>query len=266
MSASPTSARPSARPAGRIDPRIKRRRIEVLRSEGRRRLRNLAAAFGVVALAASVVGATRSPLLDVDYVDVVGAAQTPREELLRATGLDRHPQLIDVEPAEVVRRALALPWVAEAKATKQWPGTVRLEVVERSAIAVARTEAGQWAALDREGRVLAVIPDRPPGSIAMTNLGLPGAPGTSLGSHALGPMAVAEAIPAAARDRVGEVVALEGGEVELRLLPSGTVRLGPTDQLPAKMEALATMVTKVDLRRLDVLDLRVPSAPVLTRR
>lgn len=262
MSASPTSTRPAAR----IDPRIKRRRIEVVRSEGRRRLRNLAAAFGVVALAASVVGATRSPLLDVDYVDVIGAEQTPRAELLRATGLDRHPQLIDIDTRELARRALVLPWVAEVRATKKWPRTVRLEVVERSAVAVARTETGQWAVLDREARVLAVIPDRPPGSIAMTNLGLPGAPGTSLGAAAAGAMAVAEAIPEAARAKVGEVVALEGGEVELRLLPAGTVRLGPVDQLPAKMEALATMVTKVDLRRLDVLDLRVPSAPVLTRR
>lgn len=262
MSASPASARPRVR----MDPRIKRRRIEVIRSEGRRRLRNFGAAFGVVALAACAVGATRSPLMDVDYVDVRGAEQTPREELLRATGLDRHPQLIDVQPAEIVRRAEALPWVADAEAVKQWPRTVRLVVTERSAIAVARTEAGQWAALDREGRVLAVIPDRPPGSIAVTDVPLPGAPGTTLGAPALPALAVVDALPAEARDRVGEVVALEGGELELRLLPAGVVRLGSAEQLEAKMQALATMVAKADLRRLAVLDLRVPNAPVLTRR
>ncbi|HVF73674.1 MAG TPA: FtsQ-type POTRA domain-containing protein [Acidimicrobiales bacterium] len=262
MSASPTSARPRVG----IDPRIKRRRIEVLRTEGRKRLRNFAAAFGVVALAAGAVGATRSPLLDVDYVDATGIEHTPRQELLAATGLDRHPLLIDLDTEQLAAAARRLPWIATAKAEKQWPGTVRFEITERVARAVVRTEAGQWALADVEGRVLEVVPERPPGLPAISKAGLPGAPGTMLAKEAAAPLAVAAALPDAVRDKVGEVVAAEGDTIELNLWPSGVVRLGPPDQLPAKMEALATMLTKADLRRLSVLDLRVPTAPVLTRR
>lgn len=260
MSASPASTRV------RMDPRIKRRRIEVLRSEGRKRLRTFAAAFGVVALVAAAAGATRSPLLDVDYVDVVGIEHTPRQELLAVTGLDDHPLLIDLDTEELAVAARRLPWVATAKAVKQWPGTVRFEITERVATAVVRTETGQWALADVEGRILDVLAERPPGLPAISKAGLPGAPGTALAKEAAAPLEVAAALPAAVRDKVGEVVAADGGTIELNLWPSGTVRLGPPDQLPAKMEALATMLTKADLRRLSVLDLRVPSAPVLTRR
>ena len=260
----PAHARP--RPGARIDPRLRQRRNDVLRREGRRRLRNFAAAFAVVAVAAGAVLATRSPLFDVDYVDVRGAEHTPRLELLRATGLDRHPLLIDLSTAEVARRAERLPWVAEARAAKEWPGTVRLDVVERTASAALPGENGQWVLVDADGRVLEVVAQRPDGMPAISGLPPAGAPGSSVGIGAAAALRVAEALPDGVRPRVGEVVAVEGGEVELRLLPTGIVRLGPPDQLRAKMEALATMVAKVDLRRLQVLDVRVPSAPVLTRR
>lgn len=249
----------------RIDPRIRQRRNDVLRREGRRRLRHLTAAAAVVAVAAGAVVATRSPLLDVDYVDVRGAEHTPRAELLQVTGLDGSPLLIDLSTDEVARRARRLPWVAEARAQKEWPATVRLEVKERVATATLPGENGQWVLVDDGGRILEALPQRPAEVPAVTGLAPAGAPGSSVGAAAVGSLQVAASLPAEVRPRVAEVVAV-GGEVELKLLPLGTVRLGPPDLLRAKMEALATMITKVDLRRLQVLDLRVPSAPVLTRR
>lgn len=248
----------------RMDPRIRRRRVEVLRSEGRRRLRNLLAALGVVVLAAGAVGAMRSPLFDVDYVDVQGAEHTPRKALLRATRLDGHPQLIDVRTTEVARRARGLPWVAEAEAEKVWPHTVRIRVVERVAVAAAPAHGGGWAVLDSGGRVLAVQPAQPAG---MTVRGLPPVPrpgGTVADPGGL--LQVATAVPVHLQDRLVEVLATAEGEVELRLLPSAIVRLGPPVDLPAKLRALETMMAKVDLRRLAVLDVRVPTAPVLIRR
>lgn len=260
-----SSGTPATSTRVRIDPRLRRRRIEVLRTEGRRRLRNFAAAFGVVLLAVGAVGATRSPLLDVDYVDVVGIEHTPRQVLVAATGLDRHPLLIDVKTDRLAAAARALPWVATARATKQWPGTVRFEVTERVAAAAIATPAGQWALVDLEGRVLEVMGARPP-LPAVSGVGAPGEPGTFLPEEVARVLAVAAAVPEAVRAKVGEVVLRDPGDVELLLVPSGVARLGPPDQLPAKMEALATMLTKADLRRLAVLDLRVPTAPVLTRR
>lgn len=255
----------STRPSVRMDPRIRRRRAAVLRDEGRRRFRALLSAFAVVGLALAAVGATRSPLLDVDYVDLQGAEHTSRSDVLRATGLDRRPQLIDVKTGDVVRRAESLPWVATATAAKAWPRTVRITVTERAAVAVAPVKGGGWALLDRTGRVLEVAPDRRADIIGIAGTEVAVKPGRSIGPTAGDALAVAAAVPPHLHDRVREVMSA-GGEVELRLAPAGLVRFGPAEQLAAKVQTLETMLAKVDLRRLAVLDIRAPSAPVLTRR
>ncbi|MGI9033123.1 MAG: hypothetical protein ACR2HY_05490, partial [Acidimicrobiales bacterium] len=67
----PTLAPPTIRVP--IDPRIRRRQLQVRRAEGRRRLRLLVATSIVVAVLGAGWGLTRSPLLDVDRVTVQGA-------------------------------------------------------------------------------------------------------------------------------------------------------------------------------------------------
>ncbi|HEX2038748.1 MAG TPA: FtsQ-type POTRA domain-containing protein [Acidimicrobiales bacterium] len=255
-----------ARPRVRVDPRIHRRRAAVLRDEGRRRFRALASAAAVVGLALAAAGATRSPLMDVDYVDLQGAEHTARADLLRATGLDRHPQLIDVKTSEVVRRTEALPWVEAARAEKAWPRTVRIRITERTEAAVAAVKGGGWALLDRTGRVLEVGPDRRADIIGVAGIEVAAKPGRTVGAPARDALAVAAAVPRHLHDRVRDVTLAPGGELELRLAPSGIVRFGPAEQVAAKVQALETMLAKVDLRRLAVLDIRAPSAPVLTRR
>ncbi|MBV8986554.1 MAG: hypothetical protein JO248_19150, partial [Acidimicrobiia bacterium] len=73
------------------------------------------------------------------------------------------------------------------------------------------------------------------------------------------------AMPPQVAQRVTAVAAADGGQVELRLKPSGVVRLGPPDQLAEKMLATQTVLTQVDLTRLAVLDVRVPDSPAITR-
>ena len=259
-------AHAQARPRVRMDPRIKRRRIDVQRTEGRRRLRTLLAASSVVLVAFGAVAATRSALLDVDYVDVQGAEHAARADLLRATGLDRHPQLIDVRAGEIARRAGAVPWVASAEVEKVWPRTVRITVVERVAVAIAPAAGGGVVLVDRTGRVLEQQPNAPANVIALTPTPVAVKPGGTIDGDARDALAVAAVVPVHLQDRVREATPTAGGEVELKLAPRGVVRVGPPQQLAAKMRTLETMLAKVDLRRLAVLDIRAPSAPVLTRQ
>jgi hypothetical protein len=56
------------------------------------------------------------------------------------------------------------------------------------------------------------------------------------------------------------------GQVHLNLAPSGRVLLGDASLVDEKVAALATVFERVDLRGLAVLDLRVPGAPVVTRK
>src|SRR5437763_7029524 len=109
-----------ARPRLPIDPRIKERRIAVQRDEGRRRLRVLVTGVAVACLAGGAVAATHSAALDVDHVAVAGAAQTPRADILRTTGLDHRRYLIDVRGGALAQRLEVLPWVQRATVQRHW--------------------------------------------------------------------------------------------------------------------------------------------------
>ncbi len=251
-----------------IDPRIRQRRVEVRREEGRRRLRVLVASLAVVGVIATGAGLTRSPVFDVDYVDVRGADETPRRLLLRATGLTGNRLMVDVHADRVARRAEALPWVEKATVRRQWPGTVRIDVTERVAVAVVPVGAGRrWALADATGRILGVAAAKPQGLPAIGGVARVGAPGSSIAPRPGESLRVAASLPGALRPRVADIATGPGGEVELQLVaPGGVVRLGTPEDLALKFNALATVLDKVDLTDVAMIDVRVPRAPVLTRR
>lgn len=262
-----TQQRSDAPPGPSMDPRIRQRRIEVTRDQGRHRLRLVAGVLAVAAAIALAVGATRSPLFDVDYVDVRGMVRTERRQVVAAGRLGDHPALVDVDTAAVARRVEALPWVLRAEARRDWPGTVRVVLTERRPVASVPAGEGRWALVDASGRVLEVGTDMPAGLPVIGNVAVPGRPGTSVEPAAGPSLRVAAALPSAIRPRVADVAVHAGGEVELQLVPpGGIVRLGRTDDLRRKLEALATVLERADLSRLAVVDVQVPAAPVLTRR
>ena len=253
-----------------MDPRFRQRRVDVKRQEGRRRLRFLALSLAVAGAAGGAVGATRSPLLDVDRVTVRGATRTPAPAVAAATGLDRRPSMVDVDTGRVARRSEELPWVLRARARRDWPGTVVIEVTERAPAAVVQGAAGGWAVVDGSGRVLEVTATRPAGAPTITGVPPAGQPGSQLaGSGPAGwdALRVAGELPALLRARVSEVVVSPSGEVVLQLRPpGGQVRLGRPDHLGPKLASAATVLEKANVSAFKSLDVRVPEAPVLTRR
>jgi len=260
-------------PAGRhlrprIDPRLRERRVAVRRDQGRRRLLVLVAALAVPGLAGLGYGASRSPLLDLDQVELRGAGHTSMADIRSAGGLRPGRLLVSIDTDRVVRGVEALPWVLDARAERHWPGTIRLMVTERRAQAVVPLAQGRrWASVDSTGRVLSVDDRKPVGLPVIGGLGDPGPPGTSLGSRAMPALRVAEALTPDVRSRVGDVASVSGGEVELQLVPPGVlVRLGDARQLQMKLRALDTFLAAMPLDDVAVLDLRVATAPVLTRR
>jgi cell division protein FtsQ len=267
VSARPPTAPP--RPAAEkvippIDPRFRQRRIEVRRVEGRRRLRVLLILLGFVLFALAVWASTRSPFLDVDRVRVTGSAHVPEAAVAAASGIHRGTAMFDVDEATARRRVEALPWVLRARVQRRWPATVTIEVQERAPIA-ALPGPGGVALVDRTGRVLTVAPAPPPGQPLLVGLAPAGPPGTRIGGRAGDLLAVARAVPPSVAPRLAGIVAAEGGQVELRLRPSGVVKLGPPTALGEKLLAVETVLTQVDLTRLAVLDVRVPASPAVTR-
>ena len=261
---------PSTPPRVPIDPRIRQRRIEVRRDEGRKRLR-------IVVAAASAVGAvllgwlaTRSPLLDVDRVRVEGARRATTAEVLKAGGVREGHPLMDVDEGAVARRIERLPWVDEAVVRRDWPGTLVVQVTERTAAASVRARGGGWMLVDETGRLLArrLLPHE--GLPAIEGGTWADAPGGALGPPARAALRVAAAIPSDRVAAIPVVAVLPGATIELRLASAGkaagVVHLGAVDQLDAKLRAVFTVLDRVDLRGLATLDVRVPSAPVITRQ
>jgi cell division protein FtsQ len=168
--------------------------------------------------------------------------------------------MIDTDPARAARRIERLSWVASASVSRQWPGTVRVRVIERRAVAAVPARGG-WAAVDAAGRVLERTTDPPP------NLGVivdaPPIAGDQVPPRLHDALAVAAALPPRMLDRVAGVAARSGG-LELLLRPKGVARLGGTEQLREKLTALETMLARVQ-GPMAVIDVRVPDAPVLTR-
>ncbi|MDQ1437577.1 MAG: cell division protein FtsQ [Acidimicrobiaceae bacterium] len=263
--AAPVSVDPSPTPA-RIDPRIKRRRIEVTRESGRRRLRMLGLSALVVLVAVGAVASTRSPLLNVDHVQVVGATHTPVEAVVAAGRLSDGPQMLDVNTSSVARRVGRLPWVASAKASRQWPATVRIVVTERKEAAGIPADNGRWAVADAGGHVLAVTDLRPDAMPSVAGVAPAGAPGTRLGPRGRAAVRVAAALPDELRSKTVELAYADDGGLDLRLLEGATVRMGDASQLAEKLDAAVTVLRTVDLKAVRVLDVRVPRAPVVTRK
>jgi cell division protein FtsQ len=279
----PAPTRPARSPGRRpgvIDPRIRRRQIDVAREAGRRRLRLVVAAMVVVAVVLAAWGATRSPLLDVDRVLVDGAARSGDAAVRRAAAIPLGRAMTGVDGAAAARRVSKLPWVEHADVVREWPATVRVRVVERTVAAVVRaapaasgasgaTEpaaaaGAAWVLVDRVGRVLAPVPTPPPGVVIVDGIPPAAPPGTRMAAAASTALEVAADLPAGLAPRVATVTVTAAG-VELRLKPQGVVRLGSGDDIVAKLEATRTVLGAVDGRTVSTLDVRIPSSPVLTR-
>ena len=248
-----------------IDPRIRQRWIAVRRAEGRRRLRLLIGAGVLSGLLVGSWGATRSPLLDVDGIDVQGASRTSREELVTASDIRFGQAMVDVDETGAARAVSGLPWVLRASVERRWPDSVVIRVVEREPVAAASAGGDRWALIDATGQVLALLASAPSNVLALDGIAPAGPPGSVLGGSATQLLRVAAAVPADLRPRVSAVQAGAEGGVELRLQPEGTLRLGPPQQLEEKFRAALTVLGQVDTQALATLDVRIPESPVLTR-
>lgn len=247
-----------------MDPRIRDRRVAVLRDAGRRRLRLLLLALGVVAVVAIAFGLTRSPVFDVDEVRVLGATRTAAADIERAGGLAGGPQLADVEPAVVAERLARLPWVQEAKVVRHWPGTVEVTLVERTPLATVPAAAGGWAVVDDTGRVLETTPEPQPGMVQV-NAAVAPAPGEQVSRSTLGALGVLDALPTSLIELVNGLTVYEDGVIDVHARGLPIIHFGPPTAVRSKLVALTTLVARTNLKGVKSIDVRVPTAPVLTR-
>lgn len=244
-----------------IDPRMRARRVAVARTAGRKRLRRIKVVLAIVCAVVWVMVGLRSSLVDVDRVQVVGAEHTPEAEVRAAAATPRGTPMLSVDLDGARRRVAALPWVADVRATTLWPGTVRLVVTERTPVAVVEHPDG-WSSLDAQGRVLEITDTRR--SLPALD-GMRGErPGERLPADDRELLAVLGDLPEALAEAV-EVATTTDDGIELVLDDGFRATFGDGSDTEAKAEAADAVRQHASLDdgqcRIDV---RVPSAPVLT--
>jgi cell division septal protein FtsQ len=259
----PVAVSERAAPAN-VEPRIQARREHVARVRQKRHRRRLLIVLVVVSLVASGWLATRSALLDVDEIAVVGATRTDEDEVRRATGISEGDALLDLDAEGVRRNVRQLPWVADAAVRVHWGGTVEVVLFESEPVAIVLSASGADLLVDGDGRVLAAGDLTDHDRVAIEGLE-PVEPGQwMLDPH--GALTVVAALSPTLRDDVDRVVVTAGGTLDLAL-GSGAVawlgRAGP--DLPVKLRALETVLAQVDGRDVVVYDVRVPEQVAVTR-
>lgn len=271
------------RPSGpSVDRRIRARRIEVRRSEARRRLHRLVAVVVVSLVVLIGWGITRSPLLDVDHIEVVGAMRTPVTDVLDRSGITTGAPLVDLDVGAAAEEVAALPWIADVSVERTWGGTVTVTVSERSPAAVVIAPDGAGWLVDASGAVLSEAGTTEAGTAEDALVPIEGldppAPGTDLGVVSEVPLGVVSRLRAPVVALVAAIEVQPDG-VWIRLEPrpgetdvdggpradGGRVRLGDGRELDEQVRSLSTVLEQVDLRDLVVLDVRVPSNAVVTR-
>ena len=245
-----------------VPARLRRRRVDVRRDQGRRRLRRVLALGILVALAVGAWALLRSPLLAVHTVAVEGSSHVTRAEVEKATGIRPGAAMFDVSPGRAADRLEALPWVATAKVSRQWPDRVQVRLTDRRP--VARVVSGRTASLvDRTGRVLQV------GDAGHTALPqLTGVRPVPVGRQIEGAQILLRTVavlPAHLRNHVAGFRLAKDRSVVVELASGGKVDLGGGEDLVAKYASLSTMLDHLGgLKSGCTLDVSVPASPTLT--
>ena len=219
--------------------------------------------LALVVLTVGAFAATRSVLLDVDEVLVDGVGgRLDRLLVVEVSGIRTGEAMVNVSSEAAAHRVATLPWVAEAKVVRDWPGTVRIWFVERQAVVNAVDPTGRWALLDDSATVLEipVIPEADLPTIRVDRLGPEGTRVTGIGP-------LLEAASAVTTELRAWIVALvpTGSGVRAELVGGVDADLGQGDDYRDEMRSLATVLSRVVLGCVVSIDVSIHENPVVRR-
>ena len=248
-----------------VDPRMKARRIAVLRAEGRRRLHVLLALAAVVLVAGLGFGISRTPLMDVDRISITGGGARTAE-VLEGTGFSTGMPMLSLDLGAAERSITSLPWVRSARVWRDWPGTVRITVVPRVPVAEVPTTGGRMVLIDAYGYAVEwATAAVEPGGLAHVAVPFAGRLG-DIHTAADGPLAVVAAMPDDLRAWVRAVTVDPGnGQLGLQLIGGANVVLGEQNLLDDKMSAVRTVLAGTELDCITEIDVIMPDIAAVTR-
>ncbi len=217
-----------------------------------------------LAVAVTLLLVERSPLVAISTVEVSGATVVTPDEVRTASGISPGMSLLRVDLDEAAARVEGMPRIERAEVVRIDPLTIEIRVIERQPVYLAR--AGDTAvSIDDDGIVLAegdvsglVTVDLPSGALPQPGASVDEVPALA------NAVAVAEGMPGTLRTRIAGYRAEEADRA-LAVLDDGTlVELGRAEDLDAKARALSVVLEDLAGRTISIIDVRSPSAPVVT--
>ena len=247
-----------------INPRIQERRIEIIRAKGKRRLRILLTVVLSVLLSLAAVLISKSSLLDVDEVVVVGADSELEELIVAIANIPKSKPILEVDTQSIMERIKRIPNIKGTKVSRSFGGKVTISVTLRKP-SVLLSNLGEWFLVDLDGRVLERVSELPP------NLEYPIVEGNFddlkvgewVPEQALYAIELAANLPSVLLADISFVSTNEG--IELILFGEGKILFGDNEALESKILAASTILEQVDLAELIHIDVRTPDKPVLCR-
>ena len=227
------------------------------------RLRVAVALTTVSVFAFALLSVVRSPMLDVDRVTVSGNSQASSDEIVAAARVPIGTPLLEVDIDLVKQRVTQVPWVQSVEVARSWSGELKLEITERVAILSLPAEGG-YALIDRAGRQLEVVTERPEDFLPVEGVVASGQPGNPAPPETTAVLELMTELTPTVRMAMDSVL-IDRGSLSVGLTDGGRVLFGSSELLADKVVSLETMLQYVDLRCLREIDVRVPAAPALSR-
>jgi cell division protein FtsQ len=241
-----------------IDPRIRERRIEVIREAGRRRLRITLVVASTIVVVGLAYLAVRSPLFDVDHIRVNGARSESATDIRAAARVHLGAPLLFVDTGAIARRVERLPWVEHARVHRDLPGTLTITVTDYVPTAYVRAPGGRVALIASTGRVVALGRRVPAAAVEIRGERVVPAVGSLLSPPEAAD--VLRQLPPRLRGRVGAIDV--GGGFALELRTGGQIRLGSVEHLRAKGVAALAVLDHLGATPFTYIDVSAPPAPV----
>jgi len=212
--------------------------------------------LGVLALVGLVVGAVWlvffSSVLAVSGVKVAGAEVLDPREVRQVAAVPTGSPLATVDLEAVASRVERLTPVLEVDVSRSWPDRVRIDITERTAVAVVIRD-GVVQGVDPDGVIFRRYPSRPP-SLPLIRMGANTEP-DALAEAAL----VMAALPADLQARVRYLSAYTVDTISLRLRNGKVVRWGSAADSANKAKVLAVLLDQPA----SLYDVSVPGQPVI---
>jgi cell division protein FtsQ len=210
------------------------------------------AALTVIGLVSWLVYST--PVLGVDEVRVSGVDVLTEEEVRGAADVPPETPLARVDLAAVEDRVAALTPVDRVTVSRDWPGTLKVEVQERIAVA-AVPQGGRALLMDAAGVGYHTVPDRP-AHLPLVRLASPGPddPATRAALAVLG------ALTDQLDEQLTELVVEAPARIRLKLRKNRQVIWGDATENEAKAKVATVLLARagdtIDVSAPDVVTIR----------